>query len=744
MSADRKAIWKEALWPLLYLGIGLAFFHEAITMGALLADTGDGINFFFPLSQFLSDSLKRGDLPLWDPYMFSGMPFMAAHQPAVYYPPTLILHWLLSARAAFNADFILHFALTGYFGFLMARRITAHIPSAFFVGVALGFMGFLHGAPDHVSVIRASAWTPLIVMLCLDLGSKRPMRTVALLAVATAMQLLAGHAQSVLYTQMLALMIVCHVTLISKSGSRMMAPVSYAASIVLGSLIALPQLIATAEAASLAWRSAASADFLSEYFFDLNNIGGLVLSGPLGLTQLQYMGLLPAMLGIPAAMALWRREPLARTMLISAALFFTLSLGPQTPLYALMMKLPLYKMFRAPERQLFEVYLCLLVLCGLGIRQLMQGGSRGLVIASWAIGGALSAFMLLSGAPTADIVIPIALIALYALWCAASGIWGSSIIMAIALVVLVLVESFSMRPDIRHWNAVSDAVLFKRPAAVIDAASSAGQGGRLAFYSTFAEDAHLGVSMSAPMMSGVRMMGGYEMLMPARYAELTGILPDGSFEEGALDALIKRSATLDMLNVRTLILCGDYRAQAAELADSYAPIAATGADCMIYANRRALPVAYSVARVVEHADIKALKGAISEGRFSPAVEASLEPAEMAKLGGKIAFSPGTLRVTRYEPDGMEIAANFPYGDGLAVISEQYYPGWSAKIDGADAALIRANGVLRAVAVPKGEHTITLTFLPAYLYPSYAASAASVVVFVILLIASRRKPAQAPQ
>lgn len=738
MNADMKAIWKEALRPLLFLAIGIAYFHEAITAGALLADTGDGINFFYPASQFLSDSLKRADLPLWNPYIFSGMPFMAAHQGALYYPPTLLLHWLLPAREAFNADFILHFALTGYFGFLMARRITAHTPASLFIGIALSFMGFLHGAPDHASVIRASAWTPLIVMLCLDLGSARPTRTVALLAMATAMQLLSGHAQSALYTQMLALMIVAHVTLTSTPGSRTRLPIRYASSMVLGSLIALPQLIATAEAASLAWRAGAGSEFFSEYFFDLRNIVGLILPGPLGLSQLQYIGLLPAMLAIPAALILWRREPLARTMLISAALFFTLSLGPQTPLYALMMKLPLYGMFRAPERQLFEVYLCLLILCGLGIRHLMEHSSRALAIASWATGCALAAFMLISGAPTGSIIIPIALIALYALWCAVASRLGASRMAALALIALALVEAFSMRHDIKHWNAVSEVVLFKRPAAVMDAASATGQGGRLAFFSTFADDAHLGVSLNAPMMSGVRMMGGYEMLMPRRYNELLGILPDGSFEEGALESIIKRSATLDMLNVRTMILCGELRAQAAALPDSYAPIASTGADCMIYANRRALPMAFSVARVVEHADIATFKRAIREGKFSPAVEASLEPAQMAKLLGRNTFSPGALRITRYEPDEIEIEANFPYGDGLAVISEQYYPGWLAKVDGMDAQLIRANGVLRAVQVPKGKHTITLTFLPAYLYPSYAASASGVLLVVLLLIINRKR------
>ncbi len=50
-------------------------------------------------------------------------------------------------------------------------------------------------------------------------------------------------------------------------------------------------------------------------------------------------------------------------------------------------------------------------------------------------------------------------------------------------------------------------------------------------------------------------------------------------------------------------------------------------------------------------------------------------------------------------------------DGLAILSEIYYPGWEAAIDGKPIHIARANYVLRAVIIPKGEHTLTLTYDP---------------------------------
>ena len=46
-------------------------------------------------------------------------------------------------------------------------------------------------------------------------------------------------------------------------------------------------------------------------------------------------------------------------------------------------------------------------------------------------------------------------------------------------------------------------------------------------------------------------------------------------------------------------------------------------------------------------------------------------------------------------------------NGMLVFSEVYYPGWQAAIDGAPARLLRADGILMALALPKGRHAVEL-------------------------------------
>jgi hypothetical protein len=51
------------------------------------------------------------------------------------------------------------------------------------------------------------------------------------------------------------------------------------------------------------------------------------------------------------------------------------------------------------------------------------------------------------------------------------------------------------------------------------------------------------------------------------------------------------------------------------------------------------------------------------------------------------------------------------GRHLLVVSQIYYPGWRAEIDGQSAELLRVNGVQQGVVVPEGAHVIRLTFWP---------------------------------
>lgn len=91
----------------------------------------------------------------------------------------------------------------------------------------------------------------------------------------------------------------------------------------------------------------------------------------------------------------------------------------------------------------------------------------------------------------------------------------------------------------------------------------------------------------------------------------------------------------------------------------------------------------------------------------------------------------TIRLVSYEPNRLTYDVATENG-GVAVLSEVYYPGWTAETDGAAAPVARADYVLRAVRVPPGRHTLVLAFNPASLEMTEAAAYAAMAVMLLAL------------
>ena len=109
------------------------------------------------------------------------------------------------------------------------------------------------------------------------------------------------------------------------------------------------------------------------------------------------------------------------------------------------------------------------------------------------------------------------------------------------------------------------------------------------------------------------------------------------------------------------------------------------------------------------------------------------PDYAAAVQGLNPSGQGTVSLTSYAPNELQYQFSSP-SEQLVVFSEIWYGpdlGWTATIDGEPAELLRANYVLRALRVPAGDHTITMTFAPR----SYAlGSTISFICSVLILLA----------
>jgi hypothetical protein len=96
----------------------LAMFGDVLLAGdtRLLSHDGDDLSHIFLYWQdFTFTEMRQGHLPLWNPHVYSGVPFLAGFQPALLYPPSWI-GFLLSPVRAINIGIALHVFLGGLWG----------------------------------------------------------------------------------------------------------------------------------------------------------------------------------------------------------------------------------------------------------------------------------------------------------------------------------------------------------------------------------------------------------------------------------------------------------------------------------------------------------------------------------------------------------------------------------------------------------------------------------------------------
>jgi hypothetical protein len=110
--------------------------------------------------------------------------------------------------------------------------------------------------------------------------------------------------------------------------------------------------------------------------------------------------------------------------------------------------------------------------------------------------------------------------------------------------------------------------------------------------------------------------------------------------------------------------------------------------------------------------------------------AFIETPLRAQLDGN-AGAGDSVRFISYEANRMQMDV-ISDANGLLVLSEIYYPGWRAYVNGKQETILRVDGALRGVMIPSGHSRVELRFVP---IPVYAGGALSLVAFLGVLVSA---------
>ena len=159
-------------------------------------------------------------------------------------------------------------------------------------------------------------------------------------------------------------------------------------------------------------------------------------------------------------------------------------------------------------------------------------------------------------------------------------------------------------------------------------------------------------------------------------------------------------------------------------------------DVKLYDRRDALPRAYVVgsARAVD--DTEALR-VLADSSFDPSRLVLVAPSSDQDTGDA-AVGAGRVGTASFEWNGAEqVRLNVrAESSGYLVLSDTWYPGWQATVDGEPTPILRANVLFRAVRVATGDHVIEFRYEPRSFQLGAAISAASLLLIVVLLVGAR--------
>lgn len=181
--------------PLVLLsGLVVLFFWKLALTHRVLAGV-DLFTFFYPYRDYATRALLAGRLPLWNPDIFLGVPFLADSQTALFYP----LHWPLiglSAPRAIAWSIVMHVLLAAVGTYLFARRVAGlTMPGALTAAILFALGGFAGAQVEHVNQLNTAAWLPWL-LLVLDRAIAGRRSAIPVGGILIAVMLFAGHAQA--------------------------------------------------------------------------------------------------------------------------------------------------------------------------------------------------------------------------------------------------------------------------------------------------------------------------------------------------------------------------------------------------------------------------------------------------------------------------------------------------------------------------------------------------------------------
>lgn len=767
------------LAALVYAIAALALGYPALGGRFLATPASDQYLAGYAFREFTESWMRtHGDAPLWNPYLMGGVPHVAAMAGDLFYPPSLLLRALFPTDVAMTWGLIGHVFLAGCFTYLFLRRAV----NLGWAGGMIGGLAYMIGgnvaglvSPGHDGKIFVAALLPLVLFLVHRAVRDGRAWAWGALALSITFAILTPHPQLLQYLLLVAGSYALYVAFgRGPDGVALPRPVALrrlglaAAVVALGFLGSAIQYWPVLEytpwsprAGGKGWEHATSFSMPPEELINtyLPQFSGILFgyygrngfhfhSEYIGAAVLPLVGLA---FGGPAAR---RREVwFWGGVLVVATLW---ALGGFTPFFSLVYALvPGTKYFRAPSTMLYVVSFSTAVLAGYGTERALRSGASVRYVAAWVGAAAVVVVMAMTGMLT-NLAGSFALPQLAGkvdenAAAVTLGAWRSFAAVAAAMAVVWAASQRRIRPTVGAWLLAGIVGLdlwsvlrqywgFSAPAAQVYAADptveylrTQSDSGRVL---TLPLESDAPVAYHDPFLKGdalmshrVRQTLGYHGNELGRFQRLYE--GDGQSNPVANPNFWRLTNTRFVLtNLAELPIPGATRV---------AGPARNAAGTMSYVYRLPgdNPPAWVTPLAVKAADDNVL-ATVLDPRFDVGRVALFDTAAAVPAQAVPAQLPAPLdlrvRVNAWQPGHVALGLDRPAPAGATlVVSENYYPGWTARVDGRPAQVGRADLTLIGIPLPAGARTVDLEFRSPRYERGRAVTLAVVAASVLLVV-----------
>lgn len=731
----------------------VVFFRDILFQKAFMWE--DFLYQYYPWRNFAAVSLASGELPLWNPFTFNGMPFQADIQTALFYIPNLLLTLFVRGERlpfyALETHNVLHFAVAAICMYYLAKQYGLKNWAALFSGLVFGLSGFLITHAIHQTFVCQAAWLPLIVLLFRKALLQRSILSMIAGGALLGQAVLAGSPQLSLYVFffLLVLFLFEFISLSRSQGFKPSLPmVPFAAGfIVIALALSAIQLLPTMELAgysqraeityqksldgSLTWEQLIT--IVVPKFFGAMTAQGVTFWGPGGYGQYietcLYVGI-PGVVFVLLAFSLLRRN--SHIAFYSAVMVFAIlyALGDSFILHKFFFHvIPGFEKFRNPGRMSLLFTFAAALLGGFGLQHLLdisepEKKNFQKVVALIGAFGVLIWVVVQFGIlqPTNDLrlyeqvhaIATNAATTMLLITLAVSVILFLLIRRKISPVVGVVGVCLVQYLDIslfgfnQNNSALDPKDYYGRSAEIVKFLKEDGK--QEYFRVNSREKGTMILDRNQGMIDRIFLMEGYTPLGLQR-----AYLPGKDWDQ-----------VRDMLNAKYRIVV-DEQQRTMNLARS----------------TTYLPRAYFVYNTRVLKGEPEVRAFMEGGNFDPARMLVLEEDPESPLDDTIHTTEWSASITSYTLNAITLSVSTPK-DGYLVLSEVYYPGWHAYVDGRPEKMYQADWSLRAMRIAAGSHYVEVRFEPKSFYTGAWITIASVGLSLAgLLYSSRkkRKPAE---